>query len=209
MTFPSSLRTLAAAAALACVASMPAHAGKGLLAATASAPNPSLVSTFIDINLTGWQSAGDFGDPGNTAVFLPIGIGSTVTGWSYTGLSFTTQNGSYLSEFVISVNNSDASEWFDATVSDVDGPGTFGPASGTWDTSPLLDGAPFTVADGQIYVTVYELYDDPDTDALVNGGTLRVYYDTTAAIPEPSTYGLMGLGLLGVVAAARRRRRAD
>jgi hypothetical protein len=36
-----------------------------------------------------------------------------------------------------------------------------------------------------------------------------VEYSPTAPIPEPGTWALMGLGLAGVAAAARRRRRTD
>ncbi|MDE2401102.1 MAG: PEP-CTERM sorting domain-containing protein [Burkholderiales bacterium] len=40
----------------------------------------------------------------------------------------------------------------------------------------------------------------------VNFGTLAV--DVTAPVPEPSTYALMGIGLVGIVLTARKRRQA-
>ncbi|HET6788493.1 MAG TPA: PEP-CTERM sorting domain-containing protein, partial [Aquabacterium sp.] len=40
------------------------------------------------------------------------------------------------------------------------------------------------------------------------GGTSLMYYMVAVAVPEPSSYALMGLGLIGVVAATRRQRRA-
>ena len=141
-----------------------------------------------------------------------IAPGSTVTGWDYNNFSFTTSGGSWMSEFVISVNNSNSSEWFDAAPSGDDASGTFGPASGTWDTAAGGFGTgpaagPFVSSDGVLWVTVYELFVDAGLNATVNAGSsIRIYYDSAAVIPEPGTYGLMGLGLLGVLAAARRRR---
>jgi hypothetical protein len=65
-------------------------------------------------------------------------------------------------------------------------------------------GAPFTtLADGQIWVTVYETWVDDGVNAQVSAGTLTVFYQP---VPEPATYGLMALGLLAVGGAARRRR---
>jgi hypothetical protein len=52
---------------------------------------------------------------------------------------------------------------------------------------------------------VYDYFNDTGRDALVNAGTLTIFY---APIPEPGTYGLMALGLLGVAAAAARRRQS-
>jgi len=53
----------------------------------------------------------------------------------------------------------------------------------------------------------YESLDDfaDEWDALWQSGSLTF---EVSPIPEPSTYGLMGLGLLGVAAAARRRKAA-
>ncbi len=202
----SSLRMVAAAAALACLSALPAHAASGRSVAS-TGPGSFLTATYIDVNLAGFQSAGDFGDPGNTAQLFSVGAGATVTGWDYLNLSYTTQGSSWLSEFVISVNNSDGSAWFDATLSDIDDGGTFGPASGTFGVdTPLFDGSPFVVTDGNVLVTTYELFDDDGVDSIVGSGTLRIYYTPAAAVPEPSTYGLMALGLLAVAGAARRRK---
>lgn len=214
MSFSYSMSKLAAVTAVSLLAALPAHAGFGRVQSSGSsadtASGVARVSTFIDVNMAGWTSTADFGDPANSEVFLPIGIGSTVTGFDYINLSFTTSNGSYLWEFVISVNSTDGAGFLDAAPSDIAAAGTFGPASGSWDTALGGQiGEPFSVPDGTVWVYVYELYDDPGLDATVNSGTLRIYYDTTAVVPEPSTYGLMGLGALAVVAAARRRRRAD
>ena len=57
-----------------------------------------------------------------------------------------------------------------------------------------------------MWVTVYELFTDSGVNAQVGAGTLRIYYDSATVVPEPATYGMMGLGLLGVLGAARRRR---
>lgn len=204
----SSVRLLAVAAAA--MLAFQAHAGNRLTTAPAVAsaqPGANLVPTYIDVNVAGFTSYGDFGAVGNSQVFLAIAPGSTVTGWDYQNLSFTTNGDSYLSEFVLSVNNTDGSAYFDAAPSDVDAGGTFGPASGPWDGAlGGSSGAPFVATDGTVWVTVYELFTDPGLNATVNTGTLRIYYDSATVVPEPATYGLMGLGLLGVLGAVRRRR---
>lgn len=206
-TLSSSVRLLAVAAAA--MLAFQAHADNRFKSAPSFGVAPTsanLVPTYIDVNIGGFQSYGDFGDPANSQIFLDIGAGSTVTGWDYENLSFTTAGSSYLSEFVISVNNNDGSQFFDAALSDVEGSGTFGPASGSWDSGALFAGAPYTVADGTVWVTVYELFTDAGLNAQVDSGTLRIFYDSATPIPEPGTYGLMGLGLLAVLGAARRRR---
>lgn len=45
-------------------------------------------------------------------------------------------------------------------------------------------------------------------DTALTAGEVSAAYIATSAIPEPSTYGLMGAGALGAVALVRRRRRA-
>ncbi len=204
-----SIGSVLAAATLAAFVAAPAAAK------TAYTGSVGLTSTtFIDVVISGWQSFGGFGRPNNTSVTINLDPGTGVTGFDYTNLSFSTDNGSWLSEFTLSVNNVDGSKFLDWSPSSVDDSGTFDPASGSWDGSsgapgPFGAGGSFVVADGVLFVTVYDAFDDPfgDTglqrDALVSSGTLRIFL---APIPEPGTYGMMALGLLAVGAAMRKRR---
>ena len=191
-----------------------------LVAAPAAAKTPYTGSvgaigstSFIDIDLTGWVTFGGFGRPNNTERFIDVGADTVITGFEYINLAFDTENGSFLNEFTLSVNNADASEFMDWSPSTFVGVGSFGPGSGSWGgpsggEGPFGAGGTFAVADGILWVTVYEGFDDPggDTglvrDSLVSSGTLRVFL---APIPEPGTYGMMALGLLAIGAALRKR----
>lgn len=215
MSTLSSVRLLAVAAAamLACQAQAYTRAAPGASLAAVQ-PAAGLAVTYVDVNLAGWTAGDDFGGPGNSAVLLNLEPGSLVTGFDYIDLRFSTVAGgdSWLSEFVLSVNNDTGSAWMDWAPSTTDDAGSFGPASGSWGGSTGQPGAtygagaPFTAVSGVLFVTAYLDYYTPPVGITVDSGTLRVYYDSAAVIPEPATYGLMGLGLLGVLGAARRRR---
>jgi hypothetical protein len=164
---------------------------------------PSTASTVV-VDLAGWEAWGGFGNPQNTEVRFNIGAGSAVLGFQWTNLVFTAEGASWIGEFVLSVNDSAGDQFMDVVPGDgIDSSGAFGPSSGSWGVDGFSFGVPFTVADGGLWVTVYDSFNDSGRDALVTGGTLTIFY---APIPEPGTYGLMALGLLGVAAAARRRR---
>ncbi len=155
---------------------------------------------FVTVDLTGWQSDGGYLAAGNTSATITIPAGSQITAISYEDLEFTTQNGSWLREFIISVNDGTAGDFWDFALSNVGAPGTFGPASGAAAVAgPLTAGGPFTTTT-DLFVTVYETFNDDGIDAVVASGVLTITY---TAIPTPGAMALLGLGGL---AAARRRR---
>src|SRR5690348_3642822 len=87
------------------------------MALNANAYVVDVYNGFVDVDLAGWQAAGAFDASDNTQnTRLVIDLGgqtATVTGFEYSNLMFTTSGDSYLSEFVISVNNTGNTEWLD------------------------------------------------------------------------------------------------
>lgn len=185
-----------------------AHA-KTPSSASASAVPGGTFALVVDVG--GWETYAGFGGALNTEAFYEFAPGTQVFGFDYNGITFTTANGSWGSELTLSVNDSEGNVYLDWRPDTTEAGGTFGPLSGTWGgtsgaAGPFGAGDPFSLpGNGILWVTVYESFTDPNLNATISSGTLTIY-TSAAPIPEPATYGLMGLGLLGVAAAARRRK---
>jgi hypothetical protein len=173
-----------------------------------------------DIDLTGWTAINHFGAAGNTAQDVLLPTGAVVTGFSYSGLVFSTlgSSSSQLTDLVLSVNSDSSpspAAWLDwKPFAEFAQFGQTAPMSGAWGLSAGPDPYPSppyglggqfaTTPSGPLFVTTYLSY-APASGIAINAGTLSISYNVPV-VPEPRTFVLMGLGLLGIAAVARRRR---
>ncbi len=166
-----------------------------MLALAASAANAAV----INIDISGWQADGGYGNAGNSFVIVPLPIGAQIVAAEYVDLSYAANSPSWRSELALSLNDSFAAPGFwDTDIAGApDSSGAFGPVSGPFADPGLFGSGPFTMTTNELYVTAYDTFSDSVIDQVISAGTIRVTWT-----PEPASLSLLGLGALAFI---RRR----
>ena len=177
---------------------------------------PTAITASYDLpEVPSWNAVGS---AANVVLAYDIGAGSTVSsvGWNVTieafAPSWRQDIGLQLSDSAVNFN----AVWLNP------GAGVSSAGTGTYASAPVDLGAAglaFPVlANGILRLEFFESFDDGVAlqDGIWHSGSVTIGYTTTAgaagsltlnigAVPEPGTYGLMALGIFGVLLAARRR----
>ncbi|MYM96788.1 PEP-CTERM sorting domain-containing protein [Duganella vulcania] len=156
------------------------------------------------VNVAGIQSYDLQGEAGNTVIELNLGALAQVTSisWNY---DITAHDPSWLADMQVSFTSSSG----DGVVFTASATAESGSEhqEGSADLGDL--GLAFKVgADGKLRLEFSESFKDlapGQADGQWDAGSFTIGY--VSAVPEPSTYAMMMLGLLAVGAAARRRQR--
>jgi hypothetical protein len=153
----------------------------------------------VTLDVAGIYSNGLLGTSGNETLFVDLFAGARITGISWDVTLFADAP-SWLSEIGVDLNDGGS-----AGFSLFAGIGDY--ASGTQSYSGAADlvalAADFTLgASGRLNFEFFESFDDfpDDWDGLWQSGNLTVTY-----VPEPATFGLAALALLGLGLSSRRR----
>lgn len=171
--------------------------GIALAAMTGTAAHAGIASLNLDVN--GAASAGDLGEMFNEVRTWSIGAGVHIIGLSW-NVSISTVGTSWLSEagFDLAAANGDGASLFPGLNDDFDGAESY---SGSEDL--VAGGTDFFLGqDGVLTGRFFESFYDAsngDPDAFWRGSVTVTY------VPEPASYGLAALGLLGIAAVRRRR----
>ena len=153
----------------------------------------------ITLDVAGIESREGLGDSSNEIRFLDLFAGARVTGLSW-NVSLFTIGSSWLSELSVELNDgagvfAQLSPGFGDDISGADS------YAGSADLVAL--GIDFTVGStGRLFLEFYESFNDfAGVDGGWRSGSLTVTY-----VPEPTSFALAGIALLGLGAASRRGR---
>jgi len=183
-------------------------AGIGSFSRVFGLPSPAFPSNLLAgpdlvVNLAGIISLDGLGATGNTLLMLNAQPGTLVDQFSWS-LNLSTIGESWLSEATVVVTNSNGDGVLFSPGLGDDFTGIKAYADGASLVSLNLD---FNIlADGMLFVEFFESFDDNigAADATYLSGNLS--FTGIGVIPEPGTYGLMALGLIGLSLVAHRRR---
>jgi hypothetical protein len=163
--------------------------------------------SVYNFDVAGIYSNDEYGSPVNEVFNIDVGANAWVTGIGW-DVSIYADSPSWLSEMTVAFEDSALSTGVFLTV----GVGDDFSGAGAYSSGGIVDlvglGLQFQVgADGKLRMEFFEDYDDfeGDWDGIWESGALSVQV-MTPAVPEPTTYALMLLGLAAVAGVARRRR---
>ena len=176
-------------------------AALGLALMALSGPAAHAAMTTVNFDMTGAQSIGLLNDPANEVRSLLIASGVQVVGlsWNVTLATFGT---SWLSEMGVDLSASGGAgvQLFPGFSDNFSGSGTY---AGSVDLAANnLDF--FLGQDGLLTGRFFELFDDAgggNADGVWRSGSVSVQ-----VVPEPASYGLAALALMGLALTRRRRR---
>ena len=167
---------------------------------------PGSAAGALVVELTGTPSIDGLDNALNVRWVLDAAPGALVDTIDYQA-TLSTWGASWLSEATVQIANSAGQgvRLRPGFGTDAEGTASFSGSA----SLRALDMAFNVGTDGKLNFQFFEDYDDVagSIDAVFTAGSITLGGVAVTPVPEPATYGLMSLGLLGIAGAARARRK--